>query len=325
LLDGRPSLLDIISAKRRIDPYITRTPLHHYLSLDNLLDAEIYVKHENHLRLGAFKMRGGINLIAQLTKEEKKRGVISASTGNHGQSIAYAATLFGVKSIIGVPENANPYKVESIRNLGGKVIFHGRDFDEARQHVELLSREEGYRYIHSANEPMLLAGVATATLEIFEDLPDLDIIIVPVGGGSSASASAIVAHNLKPDVKIIGVQAEQAKGAYLSWKSGSISESTMNTKAEGLATRVGFELTMNIMRDLLYDFVLVSEKEIEEAIVMSLEKTHNLTEHAGAASLAAAIKLKDVIKNKKVVLMNSGGNITATQLNSVLTGNTGSL
>ena len=317
-MDQRPTLLDVIAAKKRIAPYITRTPLHHYLSLDSLLDAEVHVKHENHLRLGAFKMRGGINLVSQLTEEEKRQGVVTASTGNHGQSIAYAASIFGVNAIIGVPEGANPYKVESMRDLGGNVVFHGRDFDEAREHVERLSREEGYRYIHSANEPMLIAGVGTATLEIFEDLPDVEIIIVPVGGGSGACGVAIVAKGLNPDVQVIGVQAASAQAAYLSWKEGRIVESDMNTRAEGLATRVGFELTQSIMRDLLDDFILVTEEEMDQAVVMHLDKTHNLTEHAGAASLAAAINIKPRLKDKKVALIMSGGNISLDHLRAAL-------
>ena len=158
ILDDRPALRDVIAAKGRIAPFVDPTPLHHYLSLDKLLDAEVHVKHENHNIIGAFKVRGGVNLVSQLSDDDKRRGVISASTGNHGQAMAYSAGIFGAKAIIVVPEDANPGKVESMRNLGAKVIFHGRDFDDAREHVERLSKEEGYRYIHSANEPMLIAG-----------------------------------------------------------------------------------------------------------------------------------------------------------------------
>ncbi len=223
-----------------------------------------------------------------------------------------------MNAIIGVPEGANPYKVESMRDLGGNVVFHGRDFDEAREHVERLSREEGYRYIHSANEPMLIAGVGTAALEIFEDLPNVEIIIVPVGGGTGACGVAIVAKGLNPDVQVIGVQAASAQAAYLSWKEGRIVESDMNTQAEGLATRVGFELTQSIMRDLLDDFILVTEEEMDQAVVMHLDKTHNLTEHAGAASLAAAIKIKPRLRDKKVALIMSGGNISLDHLRAAL-------
>ena len=317
-MSERPTLQDIRDARQRIASHITRTPLHHYLSLDKLLNAEVYVKHENHQRLGAFKMRGGINLISQLSDSEKAQGVITASTGNHGQSIAYAASVFGVKAVIVVPEGANPGKVESIRNMGADIVFYGKDFDESRKYVERASKEEGYTYIHSANDATLIAGVGTYGLEIVEDLPDVDIIIVPVGGGSGASGVCIAAKSVKPDIKVIGVQAANAPAAYLSWKEGRVVEAEMNTAAEGLATRVGFELTLDIMRDMLDDFILVSEEEFNRAIVLHLEHTHNLTEHAGAASLAGAVKIKERLKGKKVVLVMSGGNVSLIQLRNAL-------
>ncbi|MBM3945619.1 MAG: threonine/serine dehydratase, partial [SAR202 cluster bacterium] len=305
-------------ARGRIAPYVTRTPLHRYLTLDQALGAEVYVKHENHQRLGAFKMRGGVNFFAQLSDEDRQRGVIGSSTGNHGQSMAYAGSLFGVKTVIVVPENANPGKVESMRLLGGTVVFHGKDFDEARAHVETLAKEEGYAYLHSANEPKLIAGVGTYALEIMEDLPDVDVIIVPIGGGSGACGCCIAAKSLNPDVQVIGVSAEQAPAAYLSWKDRTLASAPMKSMAEGLATGLGFELTQSILWDMLDDYVLVSEKELEQAVVMHLEKTHNLTEHAGAASLAAAIKIKDRLKGKKVALVMSGGNMSLTHLKKAL-------
>ncbi|MBM3949645.1 MAG: threonine/serine dehydratase [SAR202 cluster bacterium] len=317
-MDQRPTLLDIVAAKKRIAPYITRTPLHRYLTLDKLLDAQVYVKHENHQRLGSFKMRGGVNYYVQLTPDEKRRGVIGSSTGNHGQSIAYAGSLFGVQTVIVVPNGANSGKVESMRLLGGKVVFHGKDFDEAREHVEVLAKEEGYKYLHSANEPALIAGVGTYTLEIMEDLPDVDVIIVPIGGGSGACGVCIAAKSLNPKVKVIGVSAAKAPAAYLSWKNRTIAESKMETIAEGLATRVGFELTQSILWDLLDDYVLVTEEELEQAVVLHLEKTHNLTEHAGAASLAAALKAKDRLKGKRVALVISGGNLSIERLKQAL-------
>ena len=141
--------------------------------------AYVWVKHENHQPIGAFKVRGGVSLVSQLTDDERRRGVITASTGNHGQSVAYAADLFGVHAIICVPEQANPVKVESMRALGAEVVFHGRDFDEAREYCEKQATEHGYRYIHSGNEPLLIAGVATYTLEVLEARPDIEVIVVP--------------------------------------------------------------------------------------------------------------------------------------------------
>ena len=314
----RPTLQDVIGASRRIAPYVTRTPLHRYLSLDRLLDAEVYVKHENHQRLGAFKMRGGVNLISQLSDDEKRRGVTAASTGNHGQSIAYAAGVFGVEAAIIVPEGANPGKVESMRNLGANVIFHGEVFDDCLAYAERLAREEGYRFIHSANEPHLIAGVGTIALEILEDLPDVDVIVTPIGGGSGACGVCIVAKTINPDIRVYGVQSAQAQAVYLSWKEGRIVGSPMGTIAEGLATGSSYELTNGILSDMLDDFLLVTDEELEQAIVLHLEKTHNLTEHAGAASLAGALKLGERLQGKKVALVMSGGNVSVPQLQAAL-------
>ncbi len=260
------------------------------------------MKHENHQPVGAFKVRGGVNLMSQLPEEERRRGVIAASTGNHGQSVAYAARLFGVKATIVVPEDANPGKVEAMRGLGAHIIFHG----------EALAAERGYRYIHSGNEPLLIAGVATETLEILEDQPDIEVIIVPIGGGSGAAGACIVAKTVDPAIQVIGVQAEKAPAAHRSWKERRLVEDKMETFAEGLATRTAFALPQSILWDLLDDFVLVSEEEIYRAIVLYLEKTHNLAEGA------AALKLRDRLQGRKVALILSGGNLSLAQLKRAL-------
>ena len=317
-MTDRPTLPDVIEARGRIAPHIIRTPLHRYRTLDALVGGQVYVKHENHQLLGSFKMRGAVNLVSQLTEEQKAGGIIVASSGNFGQGIAYAAGIFGVEAFVVLPADANPGKVESIRLLGATPIFHGRDFDDSREHAERLAEEEGYRFVHSANEPLLISGVGTYTLEIVEDLPDVDVIIVPVGGGSGACGACIVAKSADPRKQVIGVQAASAPAAYLSWKEGRIVEAKMETVAEGLGTRLGFELTQGILREMLDDFVLVSEEELARAVVLHLKSTHNLTEHAGAASLAAAIKLKDRLRGKKVALVMSGGNITLDQLRAAL-------
>ncbi len=317
----RPTLQDVIKAKRIIAPYIHRTPLHYYPSLSRLLEADTYVKHENHQVLGVFKPRGGINLVSQMDEESRRRGLVSASTGNHGQSIAYAGKVFGVKVVIGVPEGANPGKVESMESLGAEVVFHGREFDDAKEYIERLAAEEGYRYVHPGDEPLLIAGVATCTLEIIEDLPDVDVIIVPLGGGSGAAGACIVAKTVNPNIQVIAVQAEKAPAAYLSWKAGHLVEAPNETSAEGIATRTAFELPQSILRDLLDDFVLVSEREINQAIVLYLEKTHNLAEGAGAASLAGALKIRERLRGKKVALVLSGGNISLPQLRAALEAN----
>ncbi|MFQ6016293.1 MAG: threonine/serine dehydratase [Anaerolineae bacterium] len=314
----RPTFQDVLKARQIIGKYLTRTPLHHHPSLDKLVGAEVYVKHENYQPVGAFKIRGGINLISQLSEDERRRGVITASTGNHGQSVAYASRLFGVKAIIGVPEGANPGKVEAMRNLGAEIIFHGRDFDDAREYVEQLTEERGYRYIHSGNEPLLIAGVGTETLEIIEDLPEVEVIIVPIGGGSGAAGTCIAAKAIEPGIQVIGVQAEKAPAGYLSWKEKRLVEARMETFAEGLATRTAFELPQSILWDLLDDFILVSEEEMRRAIVLMLEKTHNVAEGAGASPLAAALKIRDRLKGRKVALIQSGGNISLERLREAL-------
>ena len=313
-----PDLADVLAARRRIEPYLKPTPLYRYPALDTLTGARIQVKHENHQPVGAFKVRGGVNLVSQLSEDERRRGVIAASTGNHGQSVAYAAEEFGVRAVICMPEQANPVKVESMRALGAEVVFHGADFDEAREHCEKLAREHGYRYVHSGNEPALIAGVATCTLEILEASPDVEAIVVPVGGGSGASAACLVAKAVRPSIEVIGVQSEAAPAAYRSWRAGSLLEDTTSTFAEGLATRTAFELPQQVMRDRLDDFVLVTEEALRDATRLMISKTRNLVEPAGAAPLAAVLSAPGRFSGRNVVLICSGGNISPAQLAALL-------
>src|SRR5690242_20828249 len=275
-----PTFTDVLDAAKQIRPYLAPTPLRRYPALDRLVGAEVFVKHENHNPTGAFKVRGGVNLVSRLSEDERRRGVIAASTGNHGQSVAYAANLFGVRAVICMPEQANPVKVESMQALGAEVVFHGRDFDEAREHCEKLAAAQGYRYIHSGDEPALIAGVATYTLEIIEAWPDTEVIVVPVGGGSGASAACLVAKAVRPSIEVIAVQSEAAPAAYRSWKTGALVTDSTGTFAEGLATRTAFELPQRIMREKLDDFVLVSEDAMRDATRLMIEKTRNLVERS---------------------------------------------
>ena len=309
-----PDLADVLAARRRIAPYLQPTPLHRYPALDALAGAQLWVKHENHLPVGAFKVRGGINLVSQLSDAERHSGVITASTGNHGQSIAYAANLLGVRAIICVPEDANPVKVESMRALGAEVVFHGRDFDDAREHCEKLAAEGGFRYVHSANEPALIAGVATYSLEIVEQRPDIEMIVVPIGGGSGAAGACLVAKAVRPEVKVIGVQAEAAPSAFLSWRARKLVAAENRTFAEGMATRTSFEFAQRIMWDLLDDFLLVSEYELKTATRTMIEKTRNLVEPSGAAALAAVLADRERFAGRQVAIICSGGNISPAQL-----------
>jgi threonine dehydratase len=309
-----PDLADVLVAGRRIAPYLQPTPLYRYPALDALTGVRVQVKHENHQPVGAFKVRGGVNLVSQLSADERERGVIAASTGNHAQSIAFAADLFGVRAVICMPEQANPVKVESVRALGAEVIFHGADFDEAREHCEKQATQHGYRYIHSGNEPLLISGVATCTLEILQAQPETEMIVVPVGGGSGAAGTCIVASAVRPSIEVIAVQAEAAPAAYRSWRAGTLVEDTCSTFAEGLATRTAFELPQQILRRLLNDFVLVSEDQIRTATRLMISKTRNLVEPAGAAALAAVLADPQRFAGRKVAIICSGGNISPAQL-----------
>jgi threonine dehydratase len=314
-----PTFQDVLAARKRIQPYLLKTPLHSYHAISEVVGCDIFVKHENHQPTGAFKIRGGINLVSQLSSEEKLRGVITASTGNHGQSIALASRMFGVHAIICVPRNPNQDKIRAITNYGAEIVEEGRDFEEAKENAERLAKLHGYRYVHSGNEPLLIAGVGTIVLEMVEDQPNLDVVIVPVGGGSGASGISTVYKTVSPETKVIGVQAANAPSVYMSWKSGNIeSTETANTFADGLATRKPFELPLDIMRRNLDDFILVTEEEMKAAVKLYVEKAHTIAEGAGAASLAAAIKIREELKGKKVGVILSGGNLTADTLRAIL-------
>ena len=315
-----PTFTDVLAARRRIAPYLRPTPLYSYEALSERVGTEVWVKLENHQPIGAFKVRGGVNLVAQLSAEERERGVISASTGNHGQSIAYAGRLFGAPVMICVPEGANPVKVASMRGLGAEIVVHGRDFDEAREHCAQLAREHGYRYIHSGNEPDLIAGVATAALEILESEPSIDVIVVPIGGGSGAAGACLSAKAVRSGIEVIGVQSDAAPAAFRSWQARSLVEDRMETFAEGLATRVAFELPQQMLWEQLDDFILVSDDEIRAAMVALIETTRNLVEAAGAASLAGALHLRERLAGRRVALVCSGGNVSPAQLAEVLAG-----
>jgi threonine dehydratase len=313
-----PTLLDVRTAAKTIRRHLPVTPFRSYPTLDQELGFEALLKHEHHLPTGAFKVRGGVNLVSRLSKTERARGIIGASTGNHGLSIAYAGKLFDVKATIAVPKGANPAKVDAMRALGAEVVFQGANFDEARAWVDAHAAREGLRYIHSGNEPHLIAGVGTSTLEILDAQPGLDVLFVPVGGGSGAAGACVVASGMRSSVRVIGVQSAAAPAAYQSWKQGRIVKEASKTFAEGLATGAGFELPQEILRQHLHDFRLVSDEEIKAAQFLILEKTRNLVEAAGAAALAGATAMRKTLRGKKVGVVLSGGNVTIPQLRDLL-------
>jgi threonine dehydratase len=312
-------LIDVYAARERIAGVIQPTPLLRHALLAEETGLDIRVKHENHNPTGAFKVRGGANLIASLSADER-RGVITATTGNHGQSIALACQRERVPCTIVAPVGNNPEKNAAMRALGAELIEFGKDFDEAREKVEQLQQTRGLRYIHSANEPMLIAGVATYALEMFEVQPDTDVVLVPIGGGSGACGCCIVRTGLGSRARVIGVQATRADAFARSWQTGTrVAGETADTFAEGMATRVTFDLTFDILKQQLDAIVTLSEDELRDGIRLALRTTHNLAEGAGAASLAAATKLRGDLVGKKVVCVMSGGNIDIATLQRVLT------
>jgi len=313
-----PTLQDVYAARARVYRLVRPTPLLRHPLLAKETGLEIFVKHENHNPTCAFKIRGGLNLIANLPPEER-RGVITASTGNHGQSISLAAQREGVPCTIVVPCGNNPEKNAAMRANGAEVIEFGRDFDEARERVEQMQHDRGLRYVHSANEPLLIAGVATYALEIFEELPDVDVILVPIGGGSGACGCSIVRSGLGSRAKVIGVQAERADAFARSWQSGvRVVGERADTFAEGMATRVTFDLTFGILKRELDAIVTLTEEDLAEGVRLALRATHNLAEGAGAAPLMAATKLREELAGKKIVCVMSGGNIDRGTLTRIM-------
>src|SRR5262245_52038584 len=268
-----PTYADVLAAEPIVHRYLQPTPLYEWPALSQLLGCRYFLKHENHTPTTAFKVRGGLNVVARLPEEQKRRGVIGCTTGNHGQSLAYACRRFGVRCVLVVPARNNPDKVAAMRALGAELIEHGRDYDEAREHCEEIRHREGLRYVHSANEPDLIAGVGTYALEVFDELPDPDVLLVPVGLGSGICGTALVAAERRPQARVIGVQSDLAPAVTLSWREGRpVATDTPRTFAEGMATRVPASMTLDLMRRYVHDMVLVGDDALREAILLLLEK-----------------------------------------------------
>ena len=316
---GTLKFQDIIAARKVVARFLKQTPLIHYPELSERLGFQAYIKHENHHPTGSFKVRGGLNFMHHLPQAQREKGVLTATRGNHGQSIAYAAAQFGVKATVVVPHRNNPEKNSAMQAFGAELIEHGNDFDEALALCETLQAERGLYYVHPCMEPGLFHGVGTYSLEIFESLPNLDAIIVPIGGGSGCCGAITVASAINPKVKVIGVQAENAPAIYRSWKTGQrVETDSCDTIADGLATRVPFSLPFSIIKNGIHDMVLLSEEELKEGIRLALRWTHNLAEGAGASPIAAAHKLTDTLAGKHVVMVMSGGNLDTETLKKVL-------
>ncbi len=314
-----PKLRDVFKARKVISRYLPRTPLIYSKKISEICGFDVYLKLENTLPTRSFKVRGGVYLMDVRKDEAIAKGVITASTGNHAQSIAYASNLIGAEATIVMPHGISDVKVNALKELGAKIVFYGGIYDDACEYAERLAIENDMLYIHGVNEPLLYAGVATMHLENIEDLPDVDVVINPIGGGSGASGAVIVMKMADPRIIVIGVQAEGAKSFYLSWKNKLLTSTGIaDTIAEGLATGKAYELPFLILRDRIDDIVLVSDEELKKAIKLLLETEGVVAEPAGAAAMAAACKIRDRLYNKKTVIMVTGGNIDTELLKEVV-------
>ena len=314
-----PTMVDVARAREIITRYLSPTPLLSTPALESLLGFKAFLKCENLQPVGAFKVRGGLFLMSELSPEDRARGVVTASTGNHGQSIAYAARELGVPATVWMPEEANSLKVASMRRLGAEVRFAGRDFDESRVEAERDAVGRGAHLVPAANDWRLIAGVATYTVEMLEAVPELDALIIPAGGGSGLAGACLAGKSLSPGLRVIGVQAAGAPVIYDTWRSGRLEEiDRANTFAEGLATRIAFSLPSQILWRRLDDFRLVTDADMRRAILTLLERARVLAEGAGAAAFAAAYAMREELAGQKVGIVVSGGNLTLESLGETL-------
>lgn len=304
-------------ARKILQTYLSPAPLRQYPGLNRLVGAKLFIKHENHNPTGTFKIRGGINLMHHL-KAAGTKGVTTYSTGNHGTSVATSAGMFGLNAVVVVPEKSNPLKVQSIKDAGAKLIEYGSDFEEAGQKVAQLVESRGLYFVHPANEPHLINGVATEFLEILEAVPDLDTLIIPIGAGSEAAAAITVLKAIRPQTQIIAVQAKDACAAFQSWKQRQIVTASNTTFAGGVATGTAYEVPFSLYKDALSDFILLTEEELYEGIALAAHHTRNLAEGAGSACLRAAVKIRDRLKGKKVAIQMSGGNASAQEIQKAM-------
>jgi threonine dehydratase len=317
-----PTFTAALDARRLLSQHLPATPIWNYPLLDATTKATVLVKHENVQPTGAFKVRGGITLLAKMEPADRVRGVVGYSTGNHAQSLAYAAAKFGVQCTIVMPSNPSPAKAEAVRRLGAELIESGANFDEARTAAEHLADQRDMRLVSAANEPDLIAGVATTYIEIFEQAPDLDFIVVPIGSGSGAAAACMVAAAMAPRCQVIGVQSGASPAAHDSWRAGRCLERPNRTVVDGLATGSGFELTQYILRDHLTDFVLVDDDAIAAAQWTMMHDAHTLAEGAGAAALAAVMADPERFAGNRVAIVCSGGNADEREIRAALPSST---
>ena len=312
---------DVLAARDRIRARLLPTPLRRYPPLDEAVGygIRVHVKHENHQPTQAFKVRNALAALTALTDEEKKRGVVAASRGNHGQALAWAGQILGIPVVICVPRGNNPEKNEAMRGFGAELIEKGDDYDAAVQVADRLVRERGLVSIHGTNNRQVIAGAGTMAVEILEQEPELDALVLAVGGGSQAVGAMTAARAMRPTLAVFAVQAERAAAIHDSWHKGRpLTGYTANTFADGLATRCVYEETFPALREGLAGFVKVGEAAIAEAIRLLLRTTHNLAEGAGAAGLAGLLALRESLAGKAVGICISGANIDQETLRRVL-------
>jgi threonine dehydratase len=318
-LSSLVTMKNIIKARSVISAYIHRTNIIYYPELSRLIGCDAYVKHENHHPTGSFKIRGALNFFQTIPKEDLANGVLVSTRGNHGLAMAWAGQRFNAPCTVVVPEHNNPEINRIIESFGAELIVHGRDFYDAQFYCDELVSAAGYYYVEQGNEPEILNGIGTMGLEIFEDLPDVEVIICPIGGGGGCASLLRVVQAVNPRVEIIGVQAAKAPAFYRSLQEGEwVVLDHAETIADGLAARSVFQLPYVIMKDYIKEVVLLTEDEVLEGIRLAMTATHNLAEGAGAASLIAAVKIKDKLKGKKVALIMSGGNLDREHLELAL-------
>jgi threonine dehydratase len=309
---------EIELAQNRVRKVILRTPMLYSDAISKLTGKEVYLKLENLQKTGSFKIRGAYYKLSQLSHSMRKKGVVAASAGNHAQGVAFASSLLGIESTIVMPEGASIAKQMATRSYGGEVVLFGQDTDESLSHARKLE-EEGKYFIHPFDDEQVIAGQGTIGLEILEEAPGVEAIVVPIGGGGLISGIATIVKKRKPKVKIIGVQAAHAPSAFYSWKRKEIVEVKVKpTLADGIALRRVGEYTFSIIEKKVDEILTVEEDEIASAILMLMERKRVVAEGAGAAPLAALLSRRGRIGARKVVLVISGGNIDVHLLDRII-------
>ena len=305
---------DVVAAREVVYRHLPPTPMWSYPVLDAAAGATVFVKHENVQPIGAFKVRGGLTLLAGMSAAERERGTVTYSTGNHAQSLAYASALYGAPCTVVMPAAANPAKAAAVRSWGAEVVLTGDNLEGAQRHAEEVAERTGGRLVSPGDTPPLLAGVGTLYLEILEAQPDLDAIVVPVGSGTGAGAATIVAAEVAPKTRVIGVQSLSSRAAFDAWQSGELAKRPNGTRIDGLATGRAYEFPQRLLRAGLADFVLLSDDQIGAAQRLLATAAHTLAEGAGAAALAAVVHRPDLFAGKRVAVVCTGGNADAAEL-----------